>query len=51
MVGEDETFRGPVEWLRANGVIVDIVDSTECKELLRLFISQHPEIWQEDIGR
>jgi creatinine deaminase len=50
VVGEDETFRGPVEWLRANGVLVDVVDSIECKELLRLFIRQYPAIWHEDIG-
>jgi cytosine deaminase len=51
VVGEDETFRGPAEWLRTNGVIVDVVDNIECKELLRLFIKQYPEIWNEDIGR
>ena len=51
VVGEDETFRGPVEWLRANGVIVEVVDSTECKELLRFFVNQYPDVWQEDIGR
>jgi hypothetical protein len=32
-------------------VIVEVVDSTECKELLRLFIRQYPAVWQEDIGR
>ena len=50
VVGEDETFRGPVEWLLANGVVVEVVDSIQCKELLRLFIRQHPAIWHEDIG-
>ena len=50
VVGEDETFRGPVEWLIANGVVVEVIDSSECKELLRQFIRQHPAIWNEDIG-
>jgi creatinine deaminase len=50
VVGEDETFRGPVEWLKANGVIVDVVESVECKELLQRFIRQQPTIWHEDIG-
>jgi creatinine deaminase len=50
VVGEDETFRGPVDWLIANGVIVDVVDDIECKELLRQFIHQYPAIWNEDIG-
>jgi creatinine deaminase len=50
VVGEDETFRGPVDWLRANGVMVEVVDSLECKELLQHFINRHPAIWNEDIG-
>jgi cytosine deaminase len=51
VVGEDQTFRGPVEWLIANGVVVEVVDSIECRELLQLFITRYPAIWHEDIGR
>jgi cytosine/creatinine deaminase len=50
VVGEDQTFRGPVEWLKTNGVVVEVVDSSACKELLQLFIRQQPAIWNEDIG-
>ncbi|MBK8467203.1 MAG: nucleoside deaminase [Chloracidobacterium sp.] len=51
IVGESVTFRGGIEWLRENGVEVIEIDSTECKELLGGFIAEHPEIWNEDIGK
>ena len=50
VVGEAETFSGGVDWLRENGVRVIILDSDECKELLRTFIAASPDIWNEDIG-
>jgi cytosine/creatinine deaminase len=50
VVGESQTFQGGIEWLRENGVEVIDLDSAECIELLRKFIDQHPEIWNEDIG-
>lgn len=50
VVGESRTFAGGLDWLRENGVEVIDFDSTECRELLEGFISEHPEIWNEDIG-
>lgn len=50
IVGESVTFQGGVEWLRENGVEVVDMNSQECIELLGGFISQHPEVWNEDIG-
>jgi cytosine/creatinine deaminase len=50
VVGESETFRGGIDWLRENGVAVVDLDSAECKTLLGGFIAAHPEIWNEDIG-
>lgn len=50
VVGESETFRGGIDWLRECGVEVIEMDSRECKELLSDFIARHPEIWNEDIG-
>ena len=51
IVGESETFRGGIEWLRDNGVKIIDMDSSECKELLGSFISEHPDVWNEDIGK
>lgn len=50
IVGESRTFRGGIDWLRANGVEVIDLDSQECRELLEGYITEHPEIWNEDIG-
>ena len=50
VVGESETFGGGLEWLRENGVEVIDLDSQACKTLLQTFISEHPEVWAEDIG-
>ena len=50
IVGESETFRGGIDWLRECGVEVVDLDSAECKALLGGFIAAHPEVWNEDIG-
>ena len=50
IVGESETFQGGIEWLRENGVEVIDMNSQECIEMLRGFIAEHPEVWNEDIG-
>jgi len=50
IVGESETFQGGIDWLRENGVTVIDLDNAECKDLLGRFITEHPEIWNEDIG-
>src|SRR5688572_7282009 len=50
VVGENRTFVGGEELLRARGVEVVNLDSAECVELMREFIAEHPEIWYEDIG-
>lgn len=50
IVGESRTFQGGIAWLRENGVEVVDLDSQECVDLLGKFISEHPDIWNEDIG-
>jgi cytosine/creatinine deaminase len=50
IVGENRTFRGPEEYVRARGALVEIVDDQECIEMMRQFIADHPELWNEDIG-
>jgi creatinine deaminase len=50
VVGENRTFQGPEEHLRARGVALDIVDSDECVQLMTDFIRDNPELWNEDIG-
>lgn len=50
VVGENETFKGPEDYLRARGVKIDIVDNDECKQLMLDFIAMNPSLWNEDIG-
>ena len=50
IIGESRTFRGGVDWLLSLGIEVVDLESQKCFELLRGFITAHPEIWNEDIG-
>src|SRR5690349_8877497 len=50
VVGENTTFRGPEEYVRSQGVQVDVLQDAECIQLMRQFIASNPELWNEDIG-
>jgi cytosine deaminase len=50
VVGENVTFRGEEDLLRSRGVTVDVLQDARCVELMRRFIREHPELWNEDIG-
>ena len=50
VVGENETFMGEEALLRSRGVIVDVVQDQACIEMMKSFISERPELWNEDIG-
>lgn len=50
VIGENRTFVGAEDYLRARGVEVVHLDSDPCVELMRAFIAGHPEVWNEDIG-
>jgi cytosine deaminase len=51
VVGENQTFRGEEDLLRRRGVVVDVVQEPRCMELIRQFIRDNPQLWNEDIGR
>jgi cytosine deaminase len=50
IVGENVTFMGDEEHLRANGITVEVMQNQECVELMRQFIAANPQLWNEDIG-
>jgi creatinine deaminase len=50
VIGENRTFLGAEDLLRARGVEVVNLDSPECVELMRAFIAERPDVWNEDIG-
>ena len=51
VIGEHQTFRGPVAYLRSRGVSLDVRDDAECIAMMTAFIASKPELWNEDIGR
>ncbi|WP_110948028.1 nucleoside deaminase [Pseudomonas bohemica] len=50
IVGENQTFMGEEELLRSRGVQVDVVHNATCVGLMKQFIADKPELWNEDIG-
>ena len=50
VVGENRTFMGEEQLLRARGVSVEALQDEECIRLMQQFIQRHPELWNEDIG-
>ena len=50
VMGENRTFVGGEALLRSRGVEVVNLNSEKCVQLMRAFIAEHPEIWNEDIG-
>jgi creatinine deaminase len=50
VVGENRTFIGEEDLLRARGVRVDVVQDERCTAMMKAFIAAHPDLWNEDIG-
>jgi cytosine deaminase len=50
VVGEDRNFRGNIAFLRSHGVEVRLIDDADCVALMKRFIAEHPELWDEDIA-
>ncbi len=50
VIGENKTFMGEEEHLRSKGINVEVVNDSLCIEMMNKFISENPELWNEDIG-
>jgi cytosine deaminase len=50
VVGENQTFKGPQEYVQQQGVSVEILNNPECVQLMTQFIEANPTLWDEDIG-
>jgi cytosine deaminase len=51
IVGESRTFTSASDFMRGHGVEVVDLDLPECVEMMRSFIAENPELWNEDIGK
>lgn len=50
IIGENRTFMGAENHLRANGVELVVADDPSCVSMMEDFIRERPELWNEDIG-
>jgi len=51
IIAENRNFLGAEDLFRQRGIEVTVVDDPECIALMRDFIRDHPDLWNEDIGR
>ena len=50
VIGENKTFLGEEDLLKSRGVELVHANNQECKDLMTKFISEQPDLWNEDIG-
>jgi len=50
IAGEAETFAGAREFMESHGVKVINLNLDKCKQLMREFVENNPDLWKEDIG-
>lgn len=50
IIGENQTFMGEEDLLRSRGVKLDVRQDAHCIEMMRKFIREKPQLWNEDIG-
>ncbi len=50
VIGENENFKGRARYLKDNSVEVINLNLATGKEILKNFIENNPELWNEDIG-
>jgi creatinine deaminase len=50
IVGENRNFLGAEHLFTQAGVQLIVFDDSECIEMMRDFIANHPDLWNEDIG-
>ena len=50
VIGENRSFLGEEDLLRARGVEIEVLQDPACIALMREFIAASPALWNEDIG-
>ncbi len=51
IIGENQNFLGAEDLFASKAVKVTALNDPECIEMMRRFITEHPDLWNEDIGR
>jgi len=50
VVGENRTFQGAEDWMRANGIELHVIDDERAVALMKRLQTEKPDLWAEDIG-
>ena len=50
IIGENQTFKGAEDLFAQHGVELINLESEKCKQLMKDFIADRPDLWNEDIG-
>ena len=50
IIGENKTFLGREDWMRAEGAEVINLNDARCITIMEQFIRERPDLWDEDIG-
>lgn len=50
VIGENKTFLGEESLLSSRGVSLQVLQDPTCIQMMRSFIQNSPELWNEDIG-
>lgn len=50
IIGENETFMGEEKLLSDRGVELEVLNNSECVNMMKEFIAKNPQLWNEDIG-
>lgn len=51
IIGENKNFLGAEDLFASKGVKVTVLNDEECIVMMHRFIAEHPDLWNEDIGR
>jgi creatinine deaminase len=51
IIAENKTFMGEEELLFNRGVEINVLQDKRCIRMMNEFISQYPDLWNEDIGK
>ncbi len=51
VIGESKTFQGAEGLMAEQGVTLVPMNDQRCIDLMETFIAEHPDLWNEDIGK
>ena len=50
VIGEDVNFKGNIDFLKNRNVDVVLLNDSGCIDLMRKFIDENPQLWDEDVS-